>query len=136
MTRVADLALEALLRLPLMVERRVAGVWLFGSVLRGEDRPESDIDLAILCQPALGLDRAVAMDQVGRALDRDVDVIDLATAPPALVWEILVTGRLVYERDELEVERFMRAARYAAEDDEQRSRMILLAQVGANATRL
>jgi hypothetical protein len=70
------------------------------------------------------------MDQVGRSLGRDVDVIDLRTAPPALGWEVLTTGRLVEERDELAVEKFVREARYAAEDDEQRSRMVLLAQVG------
>ena len=108
----------------------MAGVWVFGSVARGEDQPDSDIDLAVLCEPALGLDRAIVMDQVGRSLGRDVDVIDLRTAPPALGWEVLTTGRLVEERDELAVEKFVREARYAAEDDEQRSRMVLLAQVG------
>lgn len=118
-----------------MKQRKVAGVWLFGSVLRGEDHRESDIDLAVLCQPPLAIDRTVAMDQVGRAVERDVDVIDLATAPPALAWEILTTGRLVFEPDELEVERFVRAARFAAEDDEQRSRMVVAAQVGAGVTR-
>lgn len=123
-------AVAALLAAPAIAERSVAGVWVFGSVARGEDQPDSDIDLAVLCEPALGLDRAVVMDQVGRSLGRDVDVIDLRTAPPALAWEVLTTGRLVEERDELAVENFVREARYAAEDDEQRSRMILLAQVG------
>ena len=123
-------AVTALLDAPAIAGRRVCGVWIFGSVARGEDRPDSDIDLAVLCEPALGLERAIVMDQVGRIVGRDVDLVDLRTAPPALAWEILTTGRLVDERDELAVEGFVRAARYAAEDDEQRSRMILLAQVG------
>jgi predicted nucleotidyltransferase len=123
-------AAAALLATPAIAGRSVAGVWVFGSVARGEDQPDSDIDLAVLCEPALGLDRAIVMDQVGRSLGRDVDVIDLRTAPPALGWEVLTTGRLVEERDELAVEKFVREARYAAEDDEQRSRMVLLAQVG------
>lgn len=122
--------MAALLEAPALSGRAVAGVWIFGSVARGEERPDSDVDLAVLCDPALALERAVVMDQVGRAIGRDVDVIDLRTAPPALAWEILTTGRLVVEQDEARVERFVRDARYAAEDDEQRSRMVLLAQVG------
>ena len=123
-------AVTALLDAPAIAGRRVCGVWIFGSVARGEDLPDSDVDLAVLCEPALGLERAIVMDQVGRIVGRDVDLVDLRTAPPALAWEILTTGRLVDERDELAVEGFVRAARYAAEDDEQRSRMVLLAQVG------
>lgn len=122
-------AVEALVRAPAVMRRTVAGVWLFGSFARGEETPSSDIDLAILCDPALGVDRATVMDQVGLALGRDVDVIDLRTAPPSLAWEILTRGRVVDERDELEVERFVRAARFEAEDDEQRSRMALLGQM-------
>lgn len=129
-TDLSPRAVEALLAAPSMTGRRIAGVWLFGSVARGEERPDSDVDLAVLCEPELALERTLVMDQVGRTLGRDVDVIDLRAAPPALAWEILTTGRLVLERDELAVERFVRSARYAAEDDEQRSRMVLLAQVG------
>lgn len=123
--------MAALLAAPALAGRVVAGVWIFGSVARGEEQADSDVDVAVLCTPELALDRAVVMDQVGRAVGCDVDVIDLRSAPPALTWEILTTGRLLVEHDEAEVERFVRAARYAAEDDEQRSRMVLLAQVGS-----
>lgn len=129
MVPVLSRTLAALLDAPAMAGRSVSGTWVFGSVARGEEREDSDIDVAVLCEPALELERAAVMDQVGRAVGRDVDVIDLRTAPPALAWEILTTGRLVVERDEDEVARFVRHARYAAEDDEQRSRMVLLAQV-------
>ncbi len=118
-----------LLQARVIAKRQVAGVWLFGSVLHGEHRPDSDVDLAVLCDPPLELQRTAVMDEVGLAIGSDVDVIDLTTAAPALAWEILTTGKLVFEGDELEVERFMRAARYAAEDDEQRSRMVLLGQM-------
>lgn len=70
------------------------------------------------------------MDQVARAVGRHVDVIDLRTTTPELAWEVLTTGRLVMEGNEIEVERFVREIRHAADDAEQRSRMILLAQVG------
>lgn len=67
--------------------------------------------------------------QLGRALSHDVDVIDLATATPILTWEELTTGRLVFEGDAVRVEEFTRRARFAAEDAEQRERMVLLAQI-------
>jgi predicted nucleotidyltransferase len=113
-----------------MVGRRVLGVWLFGSHAEGAARADSDVDLGVLCDPPLGLHRTKAMDALGRELGRDVDVIDLATASPSLAWEVVTTGRLIHEADELAVECFVRMARFAAEDWEQRNRMILLAQVG------
>jgi hypothetical protein len=86
------------------------------------------VDLAVLCEPTLGLERTRIMDIVGREVGVDVDVIDMGSAPPVLKWEVITTGRLLVERDELAVEDFVRRARWEAEDDEQRNRMILLAQ--------
>jgi hypothetical protein len=40
----------------------------------------------------------------------------------------VTSGRLVLECDERKVEAFLRSARYAAEDEAQRNRMIVLAQ--------
>jgi hypothetical protein len=76
------------------------------------------------------------MDIVGRQLGVDVDVIDMGSAPPVLKWEVITTGRLLVERDEVAVADFVRRARWEAEDDEQRNRMILLAQAvrGERAT--
>jgi len=73
------------------------------------------------------------MDGLGRALSRDVDVIDLVTAPAMLAWEVLTTGRLVFEGDAIRLEEFMRRARFASEDAAQRDRMILLAQIDDGA---
>ena len=108
--------------------RRVIACWAFGSRARGEGRADSDVDLAVLCEPTLGLERTRIMDIVGREVGVDVDVIDMGSAPPVLKWEVITTGRLLVERDELAVEDFVRRARWEAEDDEQRNRMILLAQ--------
>jgi len=75
------------------------------------------------------------MDIVGREIGVDVDVIDMGSAPPVLKWEVITTGRLLVERDEVAVEDFVRRARWEADDDEQRNRMILLAQTaGARGT--
>jgi predicted nucleotidyltransferase len=127
-TEEVDQALECLCRAGALGSRRLRAVWLFGSHARGEPGPESDLDLALLCDPPLGLERTRLMDQIGRELGRDVDVIDLATASPTLAWEILTSGRLVVENDELGTEAFLRRTRYAAEDEARRNRMIVLAQ--------
>ncbi len=108
--------------------RRVVACWAFGSRARGVGKADSDVDLAVLCNPTLGLERTRIMDIVGREIGVDVDVIDMGSAPPVLKWEIITTGRLLIERDEVAVEEFVRRARWEAEDDEQRNRMILLAQ--------
>jgi len=106
----------------------VVACWAFGSRARGVGKADSDVDLAVLCNPTLGLERTRIMDIVGREIGVDVDVIDMGSAPPVLKWEIITTGRLLIERDEVAVEEFVRRARWEAEDDEQRNRMILLAQ--------
>jgi predicted nucleotidyltransferase len=127
---IPEAALAAVLDAAEVRARHVAAVWLFGSHARGEASATSDVDLAILCEPPLGLERVVVMDRASRAISVAVDLVDLGSALPELSWEIVTTGRLILEADELGVERFLRRARYAAEDAEQRHRMILLAQVG------
>jgi predicted nucleotidyltransferase len=113
--------------------KRLLGVWVFGSQARGLGTPASDLDLGVLSEPPLELERFRLMDALGRELDRDVDVIDLRATSPILAWEVLTTGRCVLEADALAVEDFLRRARFAAEDMEQRDRMILLAQVSEPA---
>jgi len=112
-----------------MKRRRLIACWAFGSRAAGKERPGSDVDLAVLCEPALGLERAKVMDIVGRALQVDIDLVDMATAPAGLRWEVITTGKLVVEYDPPAVEEFVRRARWNAEDEEQRNRMILLAQI-------
>ena len=117
-----------------MKQRRPIACWAFGSRAAGQGKPGSDVDLAVLCEPPLGLERAKVMDIVGRVLKVDIDLVDMATAPPGLRWEVITTGRLVVEHDEPVVEEFVRRARWDAEDEEQRNRMILLAQIPESPT--
>jgi predicted nucleotidyltransferase len=123
-----DRAAQAMLASAPLQGRRVIACWAFGSRARGAGRADSDVDLAVLCEPTLGLERTRIMDIVGCEIGVDVDVIDMGSAPAVLKWEVITTGRLLVERDELAVEDFVRRARWEAEDDEQRNRMILLAQ--------
>jgi predicted nucleotidyltransferase len=123
-----DQAAKAVLASAPLHGRRIVACWAFGSRARGAGKGDSDVDLAVLCEPTLGLERTRIMDIVGCEIGVDVDVIDMGSAPAVLKWEVITTGRLLVERDELAVEDFVRRARWEAEDDEQRNRMILLAQ--------
>ena len=112
----------------LLGERRLVAIWIFGSHSRGQAREDSDLDLGVLCEPPLGLERARWMDVLSREAGVEVDVIDLGTTSATLAWEVITTGRLVVERDPVAVERFMRSARCGADDEASRNRMIVLAQ--------
>jgi predicted nucleotidyltransferase len=76
------------------------GVWVYGSFATGDARRDSDIDIAILPDRPLDSwerhERAVKL-----RLGREVDLVDLRLAPPALRFEIFDTGKLVASRDPL-----------------------------------
>lgn len=89
--------------------------YVFGSGARGELRPGSDLDVAVLFarEPALeALDR-LSFD-LSEAAGRTVDLVLLGTAPPLLAHEVVSTGRLLVCRDEEERVAFetRTAARY------------------------
>ena len=101
----ADPALSASLARALGTEDSgLACAYLFGSVARGEDRPDSDVDVAVLFRAdpprtlaGLHLDLA---DRLTAALGgRRVDLVVLNRAPVDLVHRVLRDGELVLERD-------------------------------------
>jgi predicted nucleotidyltransferase len=62
-------------------QRSVYGLWLFGSRANGEARPDSDVDLAVLCDAPL--DPVALFDMSGRVaaqLGTAVDLVDLRQA--------------------------------------------------------
>lgn len=77
--------------------------YLYGSLARGEGRPRSDADIAVLILrrapptlDGLGLDLS---DDLERLLGRRVDVVVLNRAPVDLIHRILRDGILLYEGD-------------------------------------
>jgi predicted nucleotidyltransferase len=71
---------DAILRLA--AARGAHGVRVFGSVARGEARPDSDVDLALHFEPGRGvLDFCGLIADLEDLLGRRVDIVDLA-APP------------------------------------------------------
>ena len=80
-----------------------AAVYLFGSVARGEDRPDSDVDVAVLYGKPVeaglaGLKLALAGDLEAR-LGRRVDLVVLDSQPPDLVHRVLRDGLIVLENN-------------------------------------
>ncbi len=81
----------------------VVAAYLFGSVARGTDSSDSDVDVGILLRsvPSAGLTdlRFTLEGNLERALGRRTQVVVLNDAPPDLVHRVLRDGRLVLERD-------------------------------------
>jgi len=82
----------------------VLAVYIFGSLATGKARPNSDIDVAVLLDPAAlksapPLYRADLNAAAGAALETfNVDVVILNEAPPALAHNVITKGKLIFER--------------------------------------
>lgn len=75
-------------------------LWLFGSAARGEERKDSDLDLAALFRrrPA-PLELLDAKGELADLLGREVDLVDLDRASPILGMQVLRSGRLLVDRN-------------------------------------
>lgn len=80
------------------------GIYAFGSRCRGDDRPESDLDLAVV---GPGSFDPVALwwtaQDLAITVGCDVDLVDFLAAPTQLQHQILTTGRRLWCGD-LQVE--------------------------------
>lgn len=105
--RIDDAIRAALVRLP-WVEAAI----LFGSRARGVARPESDIDVAVLLRPPAGKgDRYQLMRDLIQALGRELasdrlDLVVLEEASPALAFQVLAHGRVIFAKDPARLHRF------------------------------
>lgn len=77
---------------------------LFGSLVRGQQRPDSDADIAIL-GGGLWQMHEVATN-VAAVLDREADVVDLGAASELLRFYVAREGVLLYERQQESWARF------------------------------
>lgn len=75
--------------------------YVFGSVAKGTERADSDVDVGVLTASDLSLaDRGRLQDRLSAALGRRVDLVDLRAAPPLLRHEVVRDGVCVVTRDE------------------------------------
>lgn len=81
-------------------DRNLVAVYVFGSVARGAERSDSDVDLAVqVREPIEGL-RLVRMEtELSNAIGRDVDLVVFGSASPLLKHQILSARSLLYEGD-------------------------------------
>ncbi len=86
----------------------LAAVFLFGSWARGRQRPDSDVDLALLGTAALDplalFDWAAGLESI---LGRPVDLVDLRSASPILARQVLRHGSCVVRKDPRSVQEFI-----------------------------
>lgn len=83
----------------------VVAAWLFGSRARGDERPDSDVDLALLFreppEPRLGNEAHELEGRIEDALGLPAQVVVANDAPPDLVHRVLRAGTLLVDRDPL-----------------------------------
>ena len=79
----------------------VSATWVFGSVARGEERPDSDIDVAVLPSGAgMTFDRQLTLAaRLEAVTGRRVDLVVLGLRELVLCHEVLTLGCLVHEAD-------------------------------------
>jgi predicted nucleotidyltransferase len=70
---------------------------LFGSVARGSATAGSDVDLGLCLRAASTALRQQVEVALARAARRELDLVDLASAPPLLRFEIARDGRPIHE---------------------------------------
>lgn len=75
-------------------DARVELAVVFGSVARGQERPESDVDVAVL---AAGVELAEIAALISAHVHREVDVVSLRDAPVPLIDAVLREGEIVHE---------------------------------------
>ena len=82
-------------------------VYLFGTWGTGDERPDSDMDLAVLSPRRLeNLPRWDLSQRLSRAAGRDVDLIDLGSASTVLRMQVVSTGERIFCSDIVSAERF------------------------------
>src|ERR1022692_919491 len=90
-----------MLRAALRTEPNVRLAVLFGSMAKGDDHEDSDIDvLVVLDDPSIG--RLVALtERLSRRLGRDVQLVRLADAEnsPVFMADIIEQGRVLIDRE-------------------------------------
>jgi len=69
-------------------------LYVFGSFARGDQRPDSDLDLAVLLPPQVDFrDKLALIARLSRQVGREVDLVNLRRASLDLVHELLREGK-------------------------------------------
>ena len=84
------------------------GILLYGSRARNTHRPNSDFDIAVMCDRNIpGDERWLVAQDIAATINKDVDLIDLWQAPTVLRKEAVEFGVWLYQRDRIRCEEFV-----------------------------
>ena len=84
---------------PILKEEGITRSALFGSVVRGEDTDESDVDILIEAPEGMGLFKFVALERrLGEAVGKKVDLVTYRSLHRLLKDRILAEQVSVYEQ--------------------------------------
>lgn len=90
-----------------VIEASLPNLWalyVYGSFARGEEWPQSDLDLAVLLNHGARIpDKLGLSAELARATSREVDIVDLREASLDLVHEVLRDGRQLLVRRKADV---------------------------------
>lgn len=101
-------------------------IFLFGSTVSGNFRPDSDIDVAFLTTLEFSdYECFMLAQQLADILSRDVDLINLAAASSVLQAQVVGKGEVIYAQDrQIEAEFKIRALKNYAFLNEERFEII------------
>ena len=108
----------------------VSRLAVFGSFARGEERPDSDVDIAVLFAPqqakaAGSLALSDLRFELEAALKKEVDLINLRRVPTVLQKEVIAADRRIYQADEYAADEFeMLTLSYYQKLNEERAEII------------
>lgn len=88
---------------------------LFGSAARGKARKDSDTDVGLWLEDPLGATQETRLirDLAHAFRSDDIDPVILNHASPLLLFEVAESGRLLFEKEEGDYDRFkLRAMKY------------------------
>lgn len=75
-------------------------IYVYGSIARGEEWPQSDLDLAVLLPPQREIpDVLELIARVSVRVAREVDLVDLRRVGDVLRYEVLESGLVIHMAD-------------------------------------
>ncbi len=90
----------AAIRAVLARHREIELAILFGSVAKEQDRPDSDIDLAVAAALPLSAEQRLGLiGDLAEATGRQIDLVDLHTAGEPLLGQVIEYGRRIAGSD-------------------------------------
>ncbi len=78
----------------------VEGIYLYGSIARGEGRADSDLDIAVMqLRPVEATEALRLRTELGVLFVRDVDILDLRRASTEIACQVVGSGKCLYGKD-------------------------------------